>query len=99
MGPRIREDKGGGEDEFRPAFSRGQALCAGTREGRRWVPAYARTREGEKMSFGPRFHGGRLCAGTREGRRWVPAYARTREGGGVKCGKGAHEGRPYVGVG
>ena len=42
-------------------------------DGRGWVPASARTREGEKM-------GPRIREDTGRGRRWVPAFARTREG-------------------
>ena len=55
-------------------------------DGRRWVPASARTREGEKM--GPRIRedtgrgedGSPHSRGHGKGRRWVPASARTREG-------------------
>ena len=68
MGPRIREDTGRGEDGSPPARTHGSPHPRGhgkgrmgprIREdgkGRRWVPAWvpasARTREGEKM--GPR---------------------------------------------
>ena len=77
MGPRIREDNGWGRDGFPPPSSLGQALrgnngsgCEndglGARMGgggRGWVPASARTTDGEGMDSRPRLHEGRLYAG------------------------------------
>ena len=105
MGPRIREDNGWGRDGFPPPSSLGQALrgnngsgCGndglGARMGgggRGWVPASARTTDGEGMDSRPRLHGGRLL-GEGEGQvLWVPAFA----GKTGVCGTGDHKGRPY----
>ena len=65
MGPRIREDNGWGGDGFPPGLHggalRGNRECAGMTGGgartggggRGWVPASARTTDGEGMDFRP----------------------------------------------
>ena len=122
MGPRIREDNGWGRDGFPLPSSLGQALrgnngsgCEndglGARmggRGRGWVPASARTTDGEGMDSRSRLHWGRLYAGiTGVGAR-MTGWARGWEVGegdgsphprGQRMGKGWIPAPVFIGAG
>ena len=94
MGPRIREDNGWGRDGFPPPSSEGRLYARndglGARMGgggRGWVPASARTTDGEGMDSRSRLHWGRLCAGI------TGVGARMTGGGSVGQGRW-RDGRP-----